>query len=144
MTIQRMDHVGITVGDLAAAIEFFLALGMERDGEGAVSGAAVDGIVGLEGVRSRIAFVRTPDGSSRIELCSFDAPPHEPGDPGALVNTNGLRHLCFAVDDLDAVLERLRPHGAELVGTVERYDPYRLCYVRGPEGVIVELAERVG
>jgi len=144
MTIERMDHVGIVVRDLAAAVDFFVALGLERDGEGTVGGDWVDRVVGLEGVESEIAMLRTPDGHGCVELVEFRSPPAEDGGAPPS-NATGLRHITFAVEDLDAVLARLRPHGGELVGAVETYeDIYRLCYVRGPEGVIVELAERIG
>jgi catechol 2,3-dioxygenase-like lactoylglutathione lyase family enzyme len=145
MTIERMDHVSIVVADLAAAIEFFEALGLELDGEGSVEGSEVDRIIGLEGARSDLAFVRTPDGHGRIELVKFNSPPLRGGNPEAPVNTPGLSHLCFAVDDLDATLARLQAKGGELVGEVVSYgNSYKLCYVRGPEGVIVELAEKLG
>jgi catechol 2,3-dioxygenase-like lactoylglutathione lyase family enzyme len=145
MTIERLDHVGIVVDDLAAATAFFAELGLALQGEGSVEGAWVDRIVALEGVRSEIAMMETPDGHGRIELTKFHAPPSPGGDRRSPANAPGIRHLTFAVDDLDATLDRLRSHGAELVGEVERYsDIYRLCYVRGPEGIIVELAERIG
>ena len=145
MTIQRLDHVGIVVDDLAAATAFFTELGLELQGEGQVEGAWVDRVVGLEGVRSEIVMMQTPDGHGRIELAKFHAPPGPNGDAREPANAPGIRHLTFAVDDLDATLARLRLQGAELVGEVERYsDIYRLCYVRGPEGIIVELAERIG
>lgn len=145
MTIQRMDHVGIVVEDLAAAKAFFVELGLELQGEASVEGGWVDRVVGLEGVRSEIAMMETPDGHGRLELTKFHAPPSQGGDRHAPANTPGIRHVTFAVDDLDAVIAGLRTRGAELVGEVERYeDIYRLCYVRGPEGIIVELAERIG
>src|SRR5437868_155805 len=145
MTIQRMDHVGIVVDDLAAATAFFVELGFKLLGGGPVEGDWVDRVVGLDGVRVEIAMVETPDGHGRLELVKFHAPPGRDGDRHAPANTPGIRHLAFAVDDLDAVVARLRGHGADLVGEVERYeDIYRLCYVRGPEGIIVELAERIG
>jgi catechol 2,3-dioxygenase-like lactoylglutathione lyase family enzyme len=145
MTIQRMDHVGIVVEDLAAATAFFLELGLKLQGEGPVEGGWVDRVVGLEGVRAEIAMMETPDGHGRLELTKFHAPSGRGGDEHAPANTPGIRHVTFAVDDLDAVLASLRAHGAELVGEVERYgDRYRLCYVRGPEGIIVELAEQIG
>jgi len=145
MTIQRMDHVGIVVDDLAAAIRFFVDLGLELEGEGTVGGSWVDRIVGLEGVHSDIAMLRTPDGHGHIELSTFHSPPNRGGDSHAPANARGLRHVSFEVDDLAAVVAGLRARGAELVGTVEQYeDSYRLCYVRGPEGIIVELAERIG
>jgi catechol 2,3-dioxygenase-like lactoylglutathione lyase family enzyme len=144
MTIQRMDHVGIVVEDLAAAIGFFVALGLELQGEGSVEGREVDRIVGLDGVRSEIAFLRTPDGHSQIELARFHSPPAPRSDRNVPANTPGLRHVTFAVEDVEAVLARLEPHGAELVGELESYGGYLLCYVRGPEGIIVELAEKTG
>jgi catechol 2,3-dioxygenase-like lactoylglutathione lyase family enzyme len=145
MAILRMDHVGIVVEDLAAATEFFVALGLELQGEGRVEGAWVDRVVGVEGVRAEIAMMVTPDGHGRLELARFHAPPGPGGDRHAPANTPGIRHVTFAVDDIDAVLASLRARGAELVGDVERYEErYRLCYVRGPEGIIVELAEPIG
>jgi len=145
MAIERMDHVSIVVEDLAEAIEFFEALGLEVDGEGSVEGSEVDRIVGLEGVRSDLAFVQTPDGHGRIELVKFNSPPLAEGDPGAPANTPGLRHLCFAVDDLEATLAAVQDQGAKLVGEVVRYgNSYKLCYIRGPEGIIIELAEKIG
>jgi catechol 2,3-dioxygenase-like lactoylglutathione lyase family enzyme len=145
MTIQRMDHVGIVVDDLDAATAFFAELGLELEGEGSVEGAWVDRAVGLDGVRSQIAMMQTPDGHARLELTKFHAPPGPSGARHEPPNSPGIRHLAFAVDDLDAALAGLRAHGAELVGEVERYRAiYRLCYVRGPEGIIVELAERIG
>ncbi|HWN72599.1 MAG TPA: VOC family protein [Solirubrobacterales bacterium] len=144
MAIQRMDHVGIVVDDLAAATEFFVELGLELQGGGSVEGQAVDRIVGLDGVRSELAFLRTPDGHSQIELVKFHSPPTQGGDPHAPANTPGLSHITFAVDDVEDVLARLRTHGAELVGELEHFGGYQLCYVRGPEGIIVELAQKTG
>jgi catechol 2,3-dioxygenase-like lactoylglutathione lyase family enzyme len=145
VAIQRMDHVGIVVDDLAAATEFFIELGLELQGEASLEGALVDRLVGLDGVRTDVAFVQTPDGHGRLELIKFHSPP-DPGDkPEAQANTLGIRHVTFAVEDIDAVVAGLRARGVELVGGLERYeDSYRLCYVRGPEGIIVELAERIG
>jgi catechol 2,3-dioxygenase-like lactoylglutathione lyase family enzyme len=145
MTIQRMEHVGIVVDDLAAATAFFVELGLKLQGEATVEGGWVDRVVGLEGVRAEIVMVETPDGHGRLELTKFHAPSGRGGDRHAPANTPGIRHVTFAVDDIDAVLASLRARGAELVGEVERYkDSYRLCYVRGPEGIIVELAQRIG
>jgi catechol 2,3-dioxygenase-like lactoylglutathione lyase family enzyme len=145
MTIQRMDHVGVVVDDLAAATAFFVELGLKLQGEGPVEGGWVDRVVGLEGVRAEIAMMETLDGHGRVELAKFHAPSGPAGDPQAPANTPGIRHLTFAVDDIDAAVAGLRARGAELVGEVERYeDRYRLCYVRGPEGIIVELAEQIG
>jgi catechol 2,3-dioxygenase-like lactoylglutathione lyase family enzyme len=144
MAIQRMDHVGVVVDDLAAATAFFVELGLELQGGGQVEGGWVDRVIGLEGVRAEIAMLETPDGHGRVELAKFHAPASPDGDRHAPANTPGIRHLTFAVDDIDATVARLRGHGAELVGEMERYkDIYRLCYVRGPEGIIVELAERI-
>ena len=145
MTIQRMDHVGIVVDDLEAATAFFVELGLKLQGEGQVEGGWADRIVGLEGVRAGLAMMETPDGHGRLELVKFHAPSGPDGDRHAPANTPGIRHVAFEVDDIDAVVARLRARGAELVGEVERYeDSYRLCYIRGPEGIIVELAERIG
>ena len=145
MTIQRMDHVGIVVSDLAAATEFFVELGLELQGQGSVEGRWVDRIVGLDGVRTEFAFMQTPDGHGRLELIKFHSPSAQDGNRDAPANTLGIRHIAFDVDDIDAVVAGLRARGAELVGEVERYeDIYRLCYVRGPEGIIVELAEQIG
>jgi catechol 2,3-dioxygenase-like lactoylglutathione lyase family enzyme len=139
-----MDHVGIVVDDLAAATAFFVELGLELQGEASVEGDWVDRVVGLEGVRAEIAMMETPDGHGRLELSKFHRPPSPGSDRNAPANTLGIRHVTFEVDDIDAVVAGLRAHGAELVGEVERYgDIYRLCYIRGPEGIIVELAEQI-
>jgi catechol 2,3-dioxygenase-like lactoylglutathione lyase family enzyme len=144
MTIQRMDNIGIVVDDLAAAIAFFVELGLELEGEATVEGRWVDRVVGLVGVRSDIAMLRTPDGHGRLELSKFHTPPATTAEPNAPVNTLGYRRVMFAVDDIEDVLARLLAHGAELVGEVVRYeDKYRLCYVRGPEGILVALAEQL-
>jgi catechol 2,3-dioxygenase-like lactoylglutathione lyase family enzyme len=145
MTIQRMDHVGIVVDDLAGAVAFFAELGLELEGEATVEGRVVDRVIGLDGVRSDIAMMRTPDGHARIELTKFHTPQGRGSGPGAPANALGIRHVTFAVDDIDDVLHRLRAHGAELVGELEQYEnSYRLCYVRGPEGIILELGEQIG
>jgi len=143
MSIQRMDHVGVVVDDLAAATAFFIELGLELEGEASVEGT--DRIVGLDGVRADIAFLRTPDGHGRLELTKFHTPTATSAEPNAPANTPGIRHLTFAVEDIEDVLARLRAHGAKLVGALEQYeDSYRLCYVRGPQGIIIELAEQLG
>jgi catechol 2,3-dioxygenase-like lactoylglutathione lyase family enzyme len=145
MTIQRMDHVGIVVEDLADAVAFFVELGLELEGEAPVEGNWVDRIIGLEGVRAQIAMLQTPDGHSRVELTEFLTPSTDGGDQRAPANASGIRHVAFAVEDVDGILARLQARGAELVGELGRYeDRYRLCYVRGPAGIIVELAERIG
>lgn len=145
MAIRRMDHVGIVVDDLADAVAFFIELGLELQGEAPVEGDWVDRVVGLEGVRAQIAMLQTPDGHGRLELTKFHTPSTDGGYQRAPANASGIRHVAFAVEDIDSVLARLRARGAELVGELGRYqDRYRLCYVRGPEGIIVELAERIG
>jgi catechol 2,3-dioxygenase-like lactoylglutathione lyase family enzyme len=142
--IERMDHVGIVVDDLAAATEFFVELGLELEGEVPVEGRSVDRVCGLEDVRADIAMVRTPDGHGRLELTKFHTPAAVGAEPNAPANTLGIRNIMFAVDDIDAVVAGLRARGAELVGELEQYeDSYRLCYVRGPEGIIVALAEQL-
>jgi len=142
MTLLRMDNVGIVVDDLKAAIAFFVELGLELEGETTVEGRSVDRLVGLDGVRSDIAMLRTPDGHGRLELSKFHTPPATSAERNAPVNTLGMGRIMFAVDDIDDVLARLQARGAELVGEVVQYeDSYRLCYVRGPEGIIVALAE---
>jgi catechol 2,3-dioxygenase-like lactoylglutathione lyase family enzyme len=139
-----MAHVGVVVEDLAGAIEFFVQLGLELQGEATVEGLWVDRVLGLEDVRADIAMLQTPDGSGRVELSQFHSPASQDDGPDKPANTRGIRHLSFSVEDIDAVLAGLRARGAELVGELERYrDIYRLCYVRGPEGIIVELAERI-
>jgi catechol 2,3-dioxygenase-like lactoylglutathione lyase family enzyme len=145
VTIQRMDNVGIVVDDLEAAIAFFGELGMELEGKAQIEGLWADRTVGLDGVRSDIAMMRTPDGHSRLELAKYHTPAAvgaEPENPPP--NTLGLHRVMFAVDDIDDVVARLRAHGAELLGELAQYqDSYRLCYVRGPEGIIVGLAEQL-
>ena len=145
MTIQRMDNVGIVVEDLDAAIAFFTELGMQQEGKAQIEGLWADRTVGLDGVRSHIAMMRTPDGHSKLELTKYhtpaaiDARPHNPPP-----NTLGLHRVMFAVDTIEDVVARLRTHGAELVGELAQYeDSYRLCYVRGPDGIIVALAEQL-
>ena len=146
MTVQRMDNVGIIVDDLAAAIAFFVELGLQLEGETTVEGPSVDQMVGLHDVRTDIAMMRTPDGHGRVELMKFQRPTAVSAEPkNAPANTLGIRRIMFAVDDIDDVVARLQKHGAELVGEVAQYeDKYRLCYVRGPEGILVALAEQLG
>src|SRR3954453_16844279 len=145
MTLQRMDNVLIVVDDLEAAKAFFAELGMELGGETTVEGPSVDRVVGLNGVRSDIAMMRTPEGHGRVELTKFHTPPAVRAEPeSAPANALGIRRIMFAVEDIDDVVARLRGHGAELVGEIAQYeDIYRLCFLRGPEGIILGLAERL-
>ena len=143
--LQRMDNVGIVVDDLKAATAFFVELGLELEGGGPVEGRWVDRVVGLDDVRVDIAMMRTPDGHSRLELTKFHTPTAVSAGPeNAPANTLGIRRIMFAVDDIEDVVARLRARGGELVGEVAQYeDSYLLCYVRGPEGIIVALAEQI-
>jgi catechol 2,3-dioxygenase-like lactoylglutathione lyase family enzyme len=145
MSIQRMDNVAIVVNDLDAAIAFFTELGMELEGKGQVEGLWADLTVGLDGVHSDIAMMRTPDGHSKLELTKYHTPAasnFEPKIPPP--NTLGLHRIMFTVDDIDDTIARLRGHGAELLGEVAQYENiFRLCYLRGPEGIIVALAEQI-
>ena len=145
MTVLRLEHIGIVVDDLAAATAFFVALGLDVEGETSVAGELVDRINGLEGVRADIVILRTPDGSSKVELARYRSPAYA-GAAGPLpANAPGVRHILFVVDDIEASLAALRAHGGELVGELVNYeDSYWLCYVRGPAGIIVELAEKIG
>ena len=146
MTVLRMDHVGIIVDDLADAIAFFRELGLELEGEMSVDeDPTVDRLIGLDGVGTEFAFMRTPDGHSALEIIKFVSPSY-PGDtPAEPPHAPGLRHITFAVDDIEATAERLRARGAEPVGELVQYETsYKLCYLRGPAGIIVELAEKVG
>ena len=146
MTLKRMDNVLIVVDDLEAMKAFFAELGLELEGEMTVEGRWVDLMVGLENVRCTIATMRTPDGHGRIELDKFHTPAAARVEPkNAPVNTLGIRRIMFAVNDIDDVVARLCSHGAELVGELAQYeDQYRLCYIRGPEGIILALAEQLG
>jgi catechol 2,3-dioxygenase-like lactoylglutathione lyase family enzyme len=142
--LLQMHNVGIVVDDLKVAIAFFAELGLELEGETTVEGQSVDRIVGLNGVRSDIAMMRTPDGHSRLELTKFQRPTATSVELNAPVNTLGIRRIMFAVEDIKEVLTRLQAHGAELVGEIVQYeDTYLLCYVRGPEGILIALAEQL-
>lgn len=145
MTLQRMDNVLIVVDDLAAAIAFFTELGMALEGQTQVEGSWVDRTVGLDGVRADIAMMRTPDGHGRVELTKFHTPAAISSEPrNAPANTLGIRRIMFAVTGIDDVVARLRTHGAELLDEIAQYeDSYRLCFVRGPEGIIIGLAEQL-
>jgi catechol 2,3-dioxygenase-like lactoylglutathione lyase family enzyme len=145
MAIQRMDNVLIVVDDLEAVIAFFVELGMELEGKGPLEGRWAERVIGLEDVRQDVAMLRVPDGHGRIELAKFHRPTAiRPEPKDAPANTLGIRRVMFAVDDIEDVIARLRAHSAELVGEVEQYENvYRLCYVRGPEGIVVGLAEQL-
>jgi catechol 2,3-dioxygenase-like lactoylglutathione lyase family enzyme len=144
MTVQRLEHIGIVVDDLAAASAFFAALGLEIEGEASVEGDLVDRINGLEGVRADIVILRTPDGNAKVELAKYHSPSHEGEDGPAPANASGIRHILFVVDDIKASLAGLQAYGGELVGELVNYEnSYWLCYVRGPAGTIVELAEEI-
>jgi catechol 2,3-dioxygenase-like lactoylglutathione lyase family enzyme len=144
MTLKRMDNVGIVVDDLPTAIAFFVELGMELEGQATVEGDWVDRTIGLDGARSDIAMLRTPDGHGRVELSKFHAPAARNPDPNPPVNTLGMRRIMFAVDDIHEVLARMVAHGGELLDEVVQYeDRYRLCYVRGPAGIMIGLAEQL-
>ena len=139
-----MDNVGIVVEDLNAAVAFFAELGLELEGETTVEGPSVDRVVGLTGVRSDIVMMRTPDGHSRLELSKFQKPTAIRTESNIPVNTLGIRRIMFAVTDIDDVVTRLMTLGAELIGEIVQYeDTYRLCYLRGPEGIMVALAEEL-
>ncbi|BBO31642.1 VOC family protein [Lacipirellula parvula] len=145
MTIKRMDNFGIVVADLDAAIEFFVELGLELEGRAPIAGEWADRITGLPDMRVEIAMLRTPDGHSRLELSCFDAPPVVADHRTAPVNSLGYLRVMFAVENLDDTLTRLAKHGATVIGEVVQYaNVYRLCYIRGPEGILIGLAEQLG
>lgn len=145
MAIRRLENIGMVVDDLDAAESFFVSLGLARLGATTVEGAWVDRVLGLDGVRCEIVLLQTSDGHGRLEIMRFLHPAARPGERDAPPHTHGLRRLAFDVDDLDATLAAARAHGAELIGEVQRYeDAYRLCYLRGPEGIIVMLSEELG
>jgi catechol 2,3-dioxygenase-like lactoylglutathione lyase family enzyme len=140
-----MEHIGIVVDDLAAATEFFVQLGLELQGESSVEGRSVDRINGLEGVRADIAMMQAPEGDVQLELAKYHSPSFQGDNRPAPANTPGIRHILFVVEDIHGVVAGLRARGTELVGELVNYeDSYWLCYVRGPEGIIVELAEKIG
>lgn len=145
MTVRRLEHIGVVVDDLEAAKAFFVALGLEVEGEASVEGRLVDRINGLEGVRADIVILRAPNGGSALELARYRSPVYAGDDEPAPANAPGIRHILFVVDDVKASLASLEAHGGELVGELVNYeDSYWLCYVRGPAGIIVELAEKIG
>lgn len=143
--VRSLDHVGVVVNDLEAATEFFLDLGLEREGATSVQGEWVDNVIGLKDVLAEVVWLRTPDGSGKLELSKFHTPADNQGPHAAAANRLGIRHIAFVVDDLDAIVAKLRAKGMNTVGVVHDYnDVFRLCYIRGPEGILVELAERIG
>ena len=145
MTVKRMDNVGIVVEDIDAAIGFFSELGLELEGRAPIEGAWAEGVTGLRDMRVEIAMMRTPDGHSRLELSRFHAPPVVADHRRAPVNALGYLRVMFTVDDIDDTIARLAKRGAELVGTVVQYqDSYRLCYIRGPERILIGLAQELG
>src|SRR6187431_800525 len=145
MALKRMDNVGIVVDDLAATIDFFRELGLELEGRATIEGEWAGRVTGLGDQHVEVAMMRTPDGHGRLELSRFLKPPVVADHRNAPVNALGYLRVMFAVDDLDDTVERLRKHGAQLVGDVVQYeDVYRLCYVRGPEGILIGLAEQIG
>jgi catechol 2,3-dioxygenase-like lactoylglutathione lyase family enzyme len=145
VTLQRMDNVGVVVESLDAAVSFFAELGLELEGRATIEGEWAGRVTGLRDQRVEIAMMRTPDGHSRLELSQFLTPPVVADHRNAPVNALGYLRVMFAVEDIDDTLARLRPHGAELVGELAQYeDVYRLCYIRGPEGLLIGLAEQIG
>lgn len=144
MTVKRMDNVGIVVQDLDAAIAFFIELGLQLEGRAPVEGDWADAVTGLQDMRVEIAMLRTPDGHSRLELSRFLAPALVADHRDAPVNALGYLRVMFAVEDIDDTLGRLQKRGAKLVGEMAQYeDMYRLCYVRGPEGILIGLAQQL-
>jgi len=144
MKINRIDHVGVIVDDLPTAKQFFLAFGLALMGEQAVEGEWVERIIGLEGVKEDVAMFKTPDGEATLELVKFHTPVDKNGIQHPLSNTLGIRHIAFAVEDIDSIVDKMTDYGAELVGEVMTYeDTYKLCYIRGPENIILELAEKL-
>jgi catechol 2,3-dioxygenase-like lactoylglutathione lyase family enzyme len=144
MKVHRIDHVGIIVNDLPAAKAFFLDLGLEMVWEGEVEGEVVERITGLQDVKAEVVMLRTPNGEANIELSKFHSPTDENGIQRSLANTLGIRHITFAVEEIEAIVAKLKKNGAELVGKIQTYEnTYKLCYIRGPEGIILELAEQL-
>ena len=144
MTVQRLEHIGVVVDDLAAAKAFFVALGLEVEGETSVEGPLVDRINGLDGVRADVVILRTPDAGSKLELAEYRSPAYGGDDGPAPPNAPGIRHILFVVDDIEESLAAVQAHGGELVGELVNYENvYWLCYLRGPAGIIVELAQKI-
>ena len=145
MTVKRMDNIGIVVDDIDTAIKFFNELGLELEGRAPIEGDWADGVTGLQNMRVEIAMLRTPDGHSRLELSRFIAPPVVADHRNVPVNSLGYLRIMFTVEDIDNTLARLGRHRAVLVGEIVQYqDTYRLCYIRGPEGILIGLAQEIG
>jgi catechol 2,3-dioxygenase-like lactoylglutathione lyase family enzyme len=145
MSVRRLEHVGIVFDDLEAATAFFLDLGLEREGATPVRGDWVDNVIGLKDVQADVVMMRTPDGNGKLELTKFRTPVDTEGPHALAANRLGIRHIAFVVDDVNAVVGKLKGKGVSTVGKIQDYeDLYRLCYIRGPEGIIVELAEQIG
>ncbi|EGD44490.1 putative lactoylglutathione lyase [Nocardioidaceae bacterium Broad-1] len=143
--LLRFDHIGVTVADIERATDFFVTLGLEIEGRTFVEGEFIDTVCGIPGARCEVVMLRPPGGGTALELARFVRPDHVPGSPEAMANELGLRNVCFEVDDLDAVLERVAADGYGLVGGVGVYeDVVRMAYVRGPEGIVVSLSDRIG
>lgn len=143
--IRRFDHVGITVADLDAATAFFVGLGLEVMGRTFVEGDFLDTVIGIPSSRTQIVMLRPPDGGTTLELSSFERPDHEPGSASAMATELGLRNIAFEVDDVQAVVDQLATDGYTLVGGIGQYEStWRMAYVRGPEGIIVSLAQQIG
>ena len=144
--VRRFDHVGLTVADLDEVTAFFIGLGLKVEGTRTfVEGEFLDTVIGIPDSRTEIVMLRPPDGGTMLELSSFVRPDHEPGSPAAMANELGLRNVAFEVDDLQAIIDRLTADGYGLVGGIGQYEQaWRMAYVRGPEGIIVSLAERIG
>lgn len=144
MKIHKIDHVGIVVNDLSAAKEFFLDLGFELEGEAPVEGEWVDRVVGLKDVKAEIVMLQTPDGLMNLELSKFHTPRDTKSIQHLPANALGIRHIALVVDDIEAIVARLKKKGIETFGEIQNYEnTYKLCYVRGPEGIILELAEQL-
>jgi len=144
LKIHRIDHIGINVNDLPAAKAFFVDFGLEVQAEGELEGAWLDQIVGLKGVKTAYVFMQMPDSEANIELIKYYSPLDENGIQKSSANTFGIRHIAFAVEDIEALVSKLKAKGTEIFGEIYNYeDTYKLCYVRGPEGIILELAEQI-
>jgi catechol 2,3-dioxygenase-like lactoylglutathione lyase family enzyme len=144
MKINKIDHIGVIVNDLPAAKAFFLDFGLEVQGEAEMEGALLDNLLGLSKVKTSLVMMRPPGGEASIELIKFHTPPHEKGVQQLPVNALGIRHIAFLVEDLEALIVKLKAKGAEIFGEIQTYEnSYKLCYVRGPEGIILDLNERI-